>query len=81
MNQSPAPALRHTPAKDVLWLQRQYLVECAALIESLGVSLGEAAFRGSDNQSEVLLRQIRLVLLEAIGICKALTAAHLGGGA
>ena len=64
-------------APDVLWLRRQFIGECAAIIGSLAISLGEAAWRGSDVTVEVTLRQIREILKTAISTFKGLSA---GGG-
>lgn len=64
-------------APDVLWLRRQFIGECAAIIGSLALSLGEAAWRGSDLTVEVTLRQMRETLKTAISTFKELSA---GGG-
>lgn len=65
--------------QDVLWLRRQFITECSDMITSLGISLGEAAWRGSDATVEVTLRQLRLTLNAAIKTFKEIDAAPNAG--
>ncbi len=62
------------------WLRRDFIAECGALIVSLGISLEEAAWRGSDATAEVTLRQIRDVLVAAIKTFKEIGTASNAGG-
>jgi hypothetical protein len=52
--------LRHhnAPAEGADWLRREAIAEYADLIESLSISLREAAGRGSDALAAMHLRQI-----------------------
>jgi hypothetical protein len=49
-------------------MQRDFMMECADLMQSFSISLREAAFRGSDDTVVVTLKQMRLTLLEAISV-------------
>ncbi|MDI9849974.1 hypothetical protein QM467_18195 [Rhodoblastus sp. 17X3] len=74
-----APALASKSAReDVARLNRQYLYDCANLLESLGISLSEATWRSSDRETETLLRQLRHVLLQAIWVFKEITGSNPG---
>jgi hypothetical protein len=58
---------------------RKALLRCAikehgVLLESLGVSIAEACFRGHDTVAVVHIRQARLVLLDAIKTANDLQA-------
>lgn len=48
--------------QDGLWLRRDFIRESGSIIASLGVSLAEAAWRGSDLTIEATLRQIIAVV-------------------
>lgn len=61
------------------WLLRDALGEHGNLIESLGRSISEAAYQGSDPVLAVHVRQTRLVVIDAIAAIKKLQA--LTGGA
>ena len=52
------------------WLQRDFVMECANILESLSISLREAAYRGSDETMFATLKQMRLTLVEAISVGK-----------
>lgn len=54
----PAAPANATANSAVAWLCRDAIAECGDLIASLGVSLAEAAYRGSDATCEATLRQI-----------------------
>ena len=56
------------------WGYRDALGECGEAIISLGVSISEAACRGTDSLIALHVRQARLVLLEAIDAIKHLDA-------
>ncbi|MCC3245098.1 hypothetical protein LG047_07170 [Methylocystis sp. WRRC1] len=45
-------------SRDADWIRRDALCEYASVLESLAVSLGEAAYRGADTLAEMHLRQI-----------------------
>jgi hypothetical protein len=45
-------------------------MECANILESLSISLREAAYRGSDETMFATLKQMRLTLVEAISVGK-----------
>lgn len=61
-------------ATDVIWLKRQFISECAEILESLAISLREAAWRGSDFTIETTLFQQRETLMTAIIAFKELDA-------
>lgn len=56
------------------WGYRDALVECGDAIASLGISIAEAASRGSDNIIALHVRQARLVVIEALAAVKDLEA-------
>ncbi len=58
---------------DAQWHRRHILAELAETMESLSISLRESAWRGDDQQSLVLTRQHRTVLIEALALTKELT--------
>jgi hypothetical protein len=62
------------------WLRRAFIGECAEIIESLTISLREAAWRGSDATMEVTLRQLRETLKAAITTFKEIVASTVAGG-
>jgi hypothetical protein len=74
-----APNLEISQAK-IDWIRRDSIAECGALIVSLGISLEEAAWRGSDATAETTLRQIRKVLIQAIEIFKEIGMPSDAGG-
>lgn len=43
---------------DAIWMRRDAIREYGDIIASLGVSLAEAAYRGSDATAEITLKQI-----------------------
>ena len=70
-----AIATRPNPAavrEALQWGYRDALREHGELLESLGVSLREAAYRGSDAMAKVYAAQARLVVIDAIGAVKEL---------
>ncbi len=54
------------------WLLRDALQQYGELLESLGISIREAALRGSDGALAAHVRQARLVVLAAIDACKTI---------
>ena len=67
----------HDPAPARAWEARRWLLHDALqdygdLLASLGTSLREAAFRGSDAAILIHIKQARLVLIEAISAAKEL---------
>lgn len=48
------------------WLRRDMIAECAAIIGSLAVSIGEAAWRGSDSVIGIHIDQMRAVAREMV---------------
>jgi hypothetical protein len=55
---------------DAVRIKRLFLGEHAALLENLSASLRLACERGSDQAAGVHLKQLREVLVEAIGLYK-----------
>lgn len=54
------------------WGYRDALREHGELLESLGVSLREATYRGDDVTARVHVAQARLVVIAAVGVVKDL---------
>ena len=54
------------------WGYRDALREHGELLESLGVSLREAAYRGDDVTARAHVLQARLVVIDAVGVVKDL---------
>lgn len=54
------------------WGYRDALREHGELLESLGISLREAAYRGDDVTSRAHVMQARLVVIDAVSVAKAL---------
>ena len=54
------------------WLLLERLQELAQLLASYGISLCEAAYRGSDVTITVHVKQMRLAMLDALGVAKEL---------
>ena len=68
-------------SNDSVWLRREFIYESGAIISSLGVSLAEAAWRGSDVTVEATLRQIIAVVKSTTATTKELLAlSNVGGG-
>jgi hypothetical protein len=78
-NYPAAPQNATKIAADVAWLNREFIAECGDLIASLGVSLSEAAYRGSDATCEVTLRQIIATTKAACSIFREIAASSEGG--
>lgn len=72
----PADVLtRSNPAavrEALQWGYRDALREHGELLESLGVSLREAAYRGDDVTAKAHVAQARLVVVASIGVVKDL---------
>ena len=60
------------------WGYRDALREHGELLESLGVSLREAAFRGSDSMAKTYVTQARLVVIDALAVVKGLEKVNAG---
>lgn len=60
------------------WGYRDALREHGELLESLGVSLREAAYRGSDAIAKAHVAQARLVVIASIGVVKELEKVNAG---
>ena len=69
-----APLVSQSVAEDLAWLKRDAIIQCAEILESLAISLREAAWRGSDVTIETTLLQQRETLIEAIQIHKGVEA-------
>ena len=54
------------------WGYRDALREHGELLESLGVSLREAAYRGDDVTARAHVAQARLVVIDAVAVVKGL---------
>ena len=54
------------------WGYRDALREHGELLESLGVSLREAAYRGDDVTARAHVLQARLVVIDAVGVVRDL---------
>ena len=54
------------------WGYRDALREHGELLESLGISLREAAYRGDDVTARAHVMQARLVVIDAVSVAKAL---------
>ena len=68
-------ATLHNPAavrEALQWGYRDALREHGELLESLGVSLREAAYRGDDVTARAHVLQARLVVIDAVGVVKDL---------
>ena len=66
---------RHNPAavrEAMQWGYRDALREHGELLESLGISLREAAYRGDDALAKAHVMQARLVVIDAVAAVKAL---------
>ena len=63
-----------------VWLRRQAIAEFAEILESLSISLREAAFRGSDATTRITLAQLRETLKSAIVTFKEIPVADDAGG-
>jgi hypothetical protein len=72
---SPCPA---AVRESEMWLQRQYLAECAARLESLAVSIGEACFRGSNAVAIVHTSQSRLAVISMLEVARTLESLDVG---
>jgi hypothetical protein len=59
---------------DAAWLCREFIYESGAIISSLGNSLSEAAWRGSDLTAEATLRQLIAVVKATATTTKELLA-------
>jgi len=64
-----------------MWLLRDALREYGDLLASLGVSLGEAAWRGHNSAVDVSVKQARLVVIDALDAAKKLAALDAESGA
>ena len=76
-----AIATRPNPAavrEALKWGYRDALREHGELLESLGVSLREAAYRGSDAIAKVHVAQARLVVVASISVVKELEKVNAG---
>jgi hypothetical protein len=76
-----AIATRPNPAavrEALQWGYRNALTEYGELLESLGRSLQEAGWRGSDAMAKVYAAQARLVVIDAIGAVKELEKVNAG---
>jgi hypothetical protein len=77
----PTAASDATANSAAAWLRRDLIAECGDLISSLGVSLAEAAYRGSDATCEATLRQIIATTRTACQTFRELAPASIEGGA
>jgi hypothetical protein len=77
----PAVPANATANSAVAWLRRDAIAECGDLIASLGVSLAEAAYRGTDATCEATLRQIIATTRTACQTFRELAPTSKGGAA
>jgi hypothetical protein len=72
----PAPSCPAAVREARMWLLRDAMQEYSGLLESLAVSMGQAAWRGHNIETCVHARQARLVIIKAMEVVKELEALH-----
>lgn len=71
------PLLSAAAREALQWGCRDALREHGELIESLGISIREAAFRGDDALTKMHVAQARLVVIDALDAIKKLNSVNL----